>query len=338
MAEEKDQEKKQERIDADSPWKEIIEKYFPEFMKFFFPAAYDDIDWDRGYEFLEKEFQQIVRDAELGRRIADKLAKVFRKNGNEAWVYVHVEVQGHRETEFSERIYVYNYRIFDRYKRPVASFVVFCDEDEGWRPEEYSYELWGSRASLRFSTAKLIEYDQRWAELEQNNNPFAVVVMAHIKSRATKKDANERLRWKLTLVKLLYQKGFRKEDILELFRFIDWVMALPEELEEQFGIEIEAFEEEQQMSYVTSIEKIGIKKGKEEGLKEGLAEGWAEGLEAGLREGIKDTLEVRFEAVSEAIQAGLDQLTDAGKLRAAHRKALQVGTLEEFAEYLAKQE
>jgi hypothetical protein len=59
--------------DYDSPWKEIIEDYFSEFMAFFFPQAHADIDWQRGYESLDQELQQVVRDAALGRRLADKL-------------------------------------------------------------------------------------------------------------------------------------------------------------------------------------------------------------------------------------------------------------------------
>jgi len=59
--------------DYDSPWKKILEAYFQEFMTFFFPAAAEDINWSRGYTFLDKELQQIVRNAELGKRLADKL-------------------------------------------------------------------------------------------------------------------------------------------------------------------------------------------------------------------------------------------------------------------------
>ncbi len=65
--------------DYDSPWKEMLDGYFPDFMAFFFPEAGDDIDWARGYESLDKELQQIVRDAELGKRLADKLMKVWRR-------------------------------------------------------------------------------------------------------------------------------------------------------------------------------------------------------------------------------------------------------------------
>ncbi|HTE20367.1 MAG TPA: hypothetical protein VK689_18540, partial [Armatimonadota bacterium] len=64
--------------DYDSPWKEALERYFPPFLAFFFPVAYADIDWSRGYEFLDKELQSVVRDAELGRRLVDKLVRVWR--------------------------------------------------------------------------------------------------------------------------------------------------------------------------------------------------------------------------------------------------------------------
>ena len=99
-----------EQDDFDSPWKNALEWYFPEFMAFCFPTAHAEIDWSRGVEFLDKELQQVVRDAKLGRRYADKLAKVWLKNGQEQWVLAHVEVQGDHETHYGRRIYTYNYR------------------------------------------------------------------------------------------------------------------------------------------------------------------------------------------------------------------------------------
>jgi hypothetical protein len=50
-------------INFDSPWKEMLDLYFADFMAFFFPEAYADIDWAQGYEFLDQELQQVVRDA-----------------------------------------------------------------------------------------------------------------------------------------------------------------------------------------------------------------------------------------------------------------------------------
>ena len=80
----------------DTPWKEIIETLFPQFMGFFFPEAHVAIDWSRAPVFLDKELQQIVRGAATGRRFVDKLVKVWQSGGQETWVLVHIEVQGQR--------------------------------------------------------------------------------------------------------------------------------------------------------------------------------------------------------------------------------------------------
>jgi len=64
-----------EPTDFDSPWKDILEQYLPDCLAFFFPQAHAAIDWERGYSFLDKELQQIVREAEIGRQVADKLCK-----------------------------------------------------------------------------------------------------------------------------------------------------------------------------------------------------------------------------------------------------------------------
>ena len=56
--------------DYDSPWKEALDVYFEPFLALLFPAVHAQIDWPRGIESLDKEFQQVVREAELGRRYA----------------------------------------------------------------------------------------------------------------------------------------------------------------------------------------------------------------------------------------------------------------------------
>ena len=99
-----------ERDDFDSPWKDILKEFFKEFIEYFFADVYSDINWSKGYRFLDKELQQVVQDAELGRRYADKLVEVTRKNGDMGLVVVHIEVQGEPEITFGERMYTYNYR------------------------------------------------------------------------------------------------------------------------------------------------------------------------------------------------------------------------------------
>ena len=54
----------------DSPWKEVLDRYFDSFVAFFFPHIHQAIDWSRGHETLDKELQQVMPDAETGRRTA----------------------------------------------------------------------------------------------------------------------------------------------------------------------------------------------------------------------------------------------------------------------------
>jgi hypothetical protein len=73
--------------------------------------------------------RQVVRDAELGRRLADALVQVTLTSGEQRWIYVHIEVQGQRDADFAQRMFTYNYRLFDRYACPIASLAVLADDD-----------------------------------------------------------------------------------------------------------------------------------------------------------------------------------------------------------------
>ena len=248
-------------IDFDNPWKASLEKYFEAFMAFFFPDAHADIDWGRGYELLDKELQAVTRDAEIGRRHVDTLVELWRKDGEEAWVLAHVEIQSQQDSDFARRMFVYHYRIYDRHERAIASFGILGDEVRSWRPTQFEQQLWGSRIEFQFPIVKLLDFQERWQELEADTNPFATVVMAHLKAQETRYDLSERKAWKLALTRRLYEKGYERQDILDLFRFIDWMLELPQALETEFWQTIEQYEAEKNMPYITSVERIGIKKG-----------------------------------------------------------------------------
>jgi len=260
--------------DDDSPWKEALEGYFPEFLALLFPAVHRDIDWSRGHRFLDTEFQRIVRDAHTGRRYADKLVGVHRLDGQPAWVLVHVEVQGEPELAFAERMFVYNHRIRDTHAVPVASLAVLADADPRFRPERYRDALWGCAIDFRFPMAKLLDWDtpERWPLLEASDNVFALVVMAQIHAKATK-DAEMRRAWKFRLTRLMYDRGYARKTILELFRVIDWMLQLPSGLEAAFRQDLYAFEESKQMPYVTTVERAGIEKGLQQGEQIGYRKG-----------------------------------------------------------------
>jgi hypothetical protein len=296
--------------DFDSPWKDILDLLFVEFMAFFFSDAYAAIDWGRGHEYLDKELQKITADADLGRRTVDKLVKVYLRNGAELWVLVHVEVQMQPEGDFAERMFVYNYRIRDRFGVRCATFAVLTDDDAHWRPAHYEDRLLGTVLRMDFATAKLLDLEQDWAALEKSANPFAVVVMAHAKHRATRRDPQARLAWKLDLTKSLYRRGYDRSQVIALYRFLDWVMTLPDALARAYVDAIDEFEKEQKMTYLSYAERLAQEKGFEQGIEQGIRAGRIQSIVRQLQRLFGPLAENDLAAIEALSVAQLDRLSE----------------------------
>ena len=248
---------KKQTADNDNAWKEILdEHYFPKFLQFYFPNTFRMIDFGKPIEFLDKEFQKIGRDSAVGNKRVDKLVKVFLKNDQEKWILIHVEIQGGEDDDFAHRLYVYHYRIHDRYHKDVITLVILTDGNKKFRPEKYEVKYADTSITLRFGTVKLLDYKPEIAELEKNKNPFAVITLAYLRLIESKNDDAKKYFWKRTLIKSLYSKGYTQENIRQLYKFIDWIVTLPKEMEEKLVYEIKDSEEEQNMPIVTNMEKI----------------------------------------------------------------------------------
>ena len=109
----------------------------------------------------------------------------------------------------------------------------------------------------------------------------------------------------------------------QLFRLVDWMMDLPEDIEEQFYQDLSRYEEEKEMPYVTGIERIALKKGEEKGRAEGKMEGRIETL--------LQILERRFAAkVPSDLAAAIRSTTDLAHLERLVDLALEADSLEHF--------
>ncbi|WP_201223689.1 transposase [Halochromatium roseum] len=84
--------------------------------------------------------------------------------------------------------------------------------------------------------------------------------MAQIRAKVTE-DAETLKGWKFRLIRLMYERGYEQARILELFRLIDWMIRLPKALEADFRQTLYAYEEQQRMPYVTTVEQAGIQQG-----------------------------------------------------------------------------
>jgi hypothetical protein len=239
----------------------------------------------------------------------DKLVKVWRKNGRAVWVQIHVEVQVQRERGFARRLYVYNYRLHDRYNRTVVSLAVLADDEPNWRPGGTREELWGWSLRMTFPAVKLLDYAGREEELEADRNPFARVVLAHLKALETRRDPAARRSWKFRLVRGLYEQGLGAEDVRRLFRLIDWLLELPPVLDQLFWQELKSYQEERTVPFITTPERFGIR--------------------AGLMQAIEDALRIKFGEEGVSLVAEIAALQDAEKYRVINQAIIKATTLDE---------
>jgi len=302
--------------DYDGAWKAALELYLEPFLRLCFPRVHAAIDWDCPVEFLDKELQEIVRDAETGPLRVDLLVKVFRRDGFEEWLLIHIEIQSQPDPRLPRRVYRYRHRIADRYDRPVATLVVLADESPGFRPDPYEEETLGCRVRFEYPTCKLLDLEE--ATLEREDNPIAVVILAHRAAQSGAGDPAKRKAVKWRLTRGLYERGYGKKDLLELFRLIDWLLWLPDELAVEFRREVVEYEQQKRMPYITSIEEMGRREGRQEGLI------------TARQNDILDVVGVRFGEVPEGVREAVDSIQDEARLSALLKVAIRARSVEEL--------
>jgi hypothetical protein len=154
--------------------------------------------------------------------------------------------------------------------------------------------------------------------LRRSRNPFAIVTLAHLKALETRRSPNARMQAKLELIRLLRgQKDLRRE-VFDLLRFIDWELALPEDKELELRETLEKEDTEMGKKYVTSWERMAMKKSQIETL----------------RSAISEVLKARFGAVPAEIAEIISHIGDLEILEELLRQAAQCESPESFSEHL----
>ncbi len=211
---------------------------------------------------------------------------MYKKDGAEIFVLIHIEIQGQQEAQFSERMYVYQYLLFHRHHVPIVSIAVLIDGNKSWRPSVYQTSLWGTKLTFEYNMIKLLDFQVQCESLEQSNNSFAIVILAQLAAMelAKKQGAANKLATKLALTKLLFSKGWAPIRVNHLLKFIDWLILLPSKLVIEYDAAIHDFNEEPYMTYVTQYQRFLINRDKGHWLHEGELKGELKGKLAGQRE------------------------------------------------------
>ncbi len=139
------------------------------------------------------------------------------------------------------------------------------------------------------------------------------MVLAAKKSVEIKDDEKRRARFKLRLIRELFSRGYSRDAVNGILRFVDGMVQLSPE-QEQLVYEESHKEEGKAMPYVTSWERIAMQKGMLEDA----------------REMVLEALEERFGGVVPNLADRIRGMEDRGRLRGLLRLAVRAGNLGEF--------
>lgn len=159
-------------------------------------------------------------------------------------------------------------RVLDRFEEPVVCIGILGDSSKTWRPDAWHVDVLGCQLSFVFPVVKLQDFTADLGKLEDSRNPFATVIASHLRAQASAGNPGVRFQFKVDLVRSLYGKQWHAEQVRRLFRFIDWVMDLPQPFELEFRDTLKDIEAENDMPYVTSVERLAKIEGKIQMLQE----------------------------------------------------------------------
>jgi hypothetical protein len=340
------------RMRFDAGWKHALRAFLPECIELLFPDLHAQIDWARGYQFLNTELMRPVPFLGRARHFVDVLVRVYFRDGKERIVLLHIEIQAQRTANFPLQMFVYYYRVFDSYEFPeLISLAILADNDPNWRPDTFERALAGCEVRFRFPTVKLLDFDE--ATLEQSENPFALVVLAHLRALKTRGNPELMLREKLALVRQMHARGYNPKQTIDLYRVVDYLMNLTKLQNQAVRELIQRLEAEQDMP-LTSLEELaieegvrkglrqGIEQGLQQGRQEGLQQGRQEGLQQGLQQGLRDglvratlrLLQTRFGEDALRLRERLERIESVEQLEALTAEAALAPSLEAFEQKL----
>lgn len=251
-------------------WKAALEDLFDDFLRFFYPNAESLFDLQKGFEYLDKELDQLFPPEfdNYAPRYVDKLVKVFTHTGKEEWILVHVEVQGYADPDFAARMFQYYYRILDKYAKPITAFAIFTDSNKSFSPSFFEYEFLGTKVYYGYNTCKIIDQDE--AKLISSNNPFAMAVLSAKIAINSKRD-QQLFDLSADMVRQLLKMQMPKEKIRKVMNFLRYYIRFENsDIFNKFERELETLTEKSNTMGIEeflldSAEKKGIEKGREEG-------------------------------------------------------------------------
>jgi hypothetical protein len=223
-------------------------------------------------------------------------------------------VQPRREKEIARRMYQYHHRIVGCFEQSVVTLLILADLQPGWWVSAYETEIWGCKVRFEFSVCKLLDLEAQ--VLERPGDAASIVIAAYLEALRTAKNPRARFEVKYRIMRRFIEQLFEWQDVLEIFRILDWLLTLPDEMAPEFREKMTSYNKV--MPFISSLERISLE----------------QGLQQGRQEAILRLLSLRMRRVPEGLNEAVRQVRDIRHLDRLLKAAALCEDLEEFAKEL----
>lgn len=269
-------------ISKDLLWKGIIEDLTEPFIEYFFPKYCHHIDWAKPVVFLDAELSRMFNKVVKGKKVADKLIKVFLKDGEPHIFLIHVEIQSQSDTNMGHRIYTMYHRIMDKYNAKVTSLVILVYKNAK-DTRRYKTDFMGTKIIFTYNVYNLVKEIEN-SSYDKKNIFSYITRAAYIDIKYEDNESHKFLAKTKLWRELLNQKIISKEKYLLLLNFIDESIRFKDEAYQMKNREfIKSNEKIKNMGLMEILKlerdkeiKKEVRKGEKRGKLEGKLEGKTE--------------------------------------------------------------
>jgi Domain of unknown function (DUF4351) len=250
---------KQESIDHDQLFKQLLTTFFLEFLELFTPEFFAAID-PASLEILPLEY---FTDIDAGERKAmDVIVRINllgRPNApasSRVSVVVNCEHQSTSRANFHRRMFFYFAQLHRKYLQPVYPIALFSF-DEPFRPERDSYQVrvpGFEVMDFNFLSIQLNRLD--WKDFLTHSNPVAAALMAKMEI-----DPADRPRVKVECLRMIANLKLDKARTFLISGFIDNYLRLNPVEERQFQVEVDKIKLPQERENVMEITTSWMEQG-----------------------------------------------------------------------------
>ncbi|MCU5096131.1 RpnC/YadD family protein [Bacillus wiedmannii] len=165
----------------DNLFKNLVTKYFEEYIEFAHKELYNELDFSDGYTLLSESVSEIQMFKGDGYdHTVDTAILIKTKSGEK--IIIHIEYQSYKQKKFPKRMRKYHLLVADKYDCEVISHAICFLKDQSALPNELkTHTSTSSKSILHFIYDKIELYSYNINNYMNTNNPFILACMGLMK-------------------------------------------------------------------------------------------------------------------------------------------------------------